>query len=65
MRGFSLHAPHFGLVLLLALAGCEGARGQTAAPEAPQASAGGVAVFAAGCFWCVEEAFEKVSASRR
>jgi peptide-methionine (S)-S-oxide reductase len=43
------------LILLLFLAGCAGPR----LVERVQPANAATAVFAAGCFWCVEQAFEK------
>jgi len=44
------------LAPIVLLAGISGAAAQTAKPG----SATAIATFAGGCFWCVEEAFEKV-----
>jgi methionine-S-sulfoxide reductase len=46
------------LLALVLLAGIPGAIAQTPPPKAEGKTA--VAIFAGGCFWCVEEAFEKV-----
>ena len=46
------------LALVALLAGISAAAAQTAPPKADGKTA--TAIFAAGCFWCVEEAFEKV-----
>jgi methionine-S-sulfoxide reductase len=46
------------LMALVVLTGTSGAIAQTAPPKADGNTA--TAIFAGGCFWCVEEAFEKV-----
>ena len=46
------------LMALTVLTGFPGAIAQTAPPKAEGKTA--TAIFAGGCFWCVEEAFEKV-----
>ena len=47
------------LAPIVLLASISGAVAQTA-PSAKPGSATAIATFAGGCFWCVEEAFEKV-----
>jgi len=46
------------LLALAIVSGISAAVAQTAPPTAPAKTA--IATFAGGCFWCVEEAFEKV-----
>src|SRR5262245_52463128 len=54
---FSVRSLRWLPVLALA-AGMSAAVAQTAPPAAPAKTA--IATFAGGCFWCVEEAFDKV-----
>jgi methionine-S-sulfoxide reductase len=54
----ALPRPLRWLAPLVLLAGIAAAAAQTAPPDNSGKTA--VAIFAGGCFWCVEEAFEKV-----
>lgn len=64
MPASRFHRVLFCLGAAFLLAACGDAQGRadsSASPMADAPDAGGVAIFAAGCFWCVEEAFEKVT----
>lgn len=55
---FDLARPRRWLPALALVAGLSAGVAQTAPPTAPAKAA--IATFAGGCFWCVEEAFDKV-----
>jgi peptide-methionine (S)-S-oxide reductase len=50
----------FSSLILAALVGVASALAQTAAPASPPQDEIRSAIFAGGCFWCVEEAFDHV-----
>jgi peptide-methionine (S)-S-oxide reductase len=52
---------HTIAVALLLAAACTGGAGAQARQSAPAAAARDTATFAGGCFWCVEEAFDKAA----